>query len=40
MMSNLFNNNNKYYIIQVLKAKASKTILYYTRYGRVGEDGV
>ena len=40
MMSNCANNNNKYYIIQVLKEKASKRFLYYTRYGRVGEDGV
>lgn len=36
-MSNCAQNNNKFYIIQLLKS-GSSTFLY-TRYGRVGEPG-
>ena len=42
--SDLRNNHNKFYIVQVLQRKGvtgpEKTAYLYTRYGRVGADGV
>lgn len=40
MKSDLKANNNKFYIIQVLKEKSSGRLYFYKRYGRVGENGV
>ena len=40
MKSDLKANNNKFYIIQVLKEKSSGRIHMHKRYGRVGENGV
>ena len=36
MNSNCDKNNNKYYIIQVLRHKTTKAFCIHTRYGRVG----
>jgi hypothetical protein len=41
MWSDLKNNHNKYYIVQVLEPKPTNGKAYlWTRYGRVGNDGV
>lgn len=40
MKADCANNNNKFYIIQVLKNKGSAKTFFYTRYGRVGDSGV
>jgi len=41
MWSDLKNNHNKYYIAQVLEPKPANGKAYlWTRYGRVGNDGV
>jgi predicted DNA-binding WGR domain protein len=40
MNTTLASNNNKFYIIQILKSKSANSFLLLTRYGRVGETGV
>lgn len=41
MKADVQNNNNKFYLIQLLQNKANLTqVSVYTRYGRVGETGV
>jgi predicted DNA-binding WGR domain protein len=40
MCSDVKNNHNKFYIIQILQHALYNTIHYWNRYGRVGEDGV
>ena len=38
--TNIMNNNNKFYIIQILQSDTNKSINYlFTRWGRVGFDG-
>ena len=38
--SNIGNNNNKFYILQILKSDAHfKDIIFFTRWGRVGVPG-
>jgi len=39
MQVNLGNNNNKFYIIQVLEDNDNRGFLLWTRWGRVGYDG-
>ena len=39
MKSNLERNNNKYYILQLLKSKSADRCALHIRYGRVGEKG-
>ena len=39
MKSELNDNANKFYIVQVLKQKAINKYFTFTRYGRVGKDG-
>jgi predicted DNA-binding WGR domain protein len=40
MWSDVKNNHNKYYILQVLKSNNREAYHYWNRYGRVGYDGV
>ena len=40
MWSDVKDNHNKFYIMQVLQHKASGTNTLFTRYGRVGDRGV
>ena len=40
MKSELKANNNKFYIVQVLKMKGTNNFYTYVRYGRVGTPGV
>ena len=40
MKSELKANNNKFYIVQVLKKKGTTEYYHFVRYGRVGVDGV
>lgn len=37
--TNMENNNNKYYLIQVLESDNAKSCWMFTRWGRVGEKG-
>lgn len=39
MWSDLKDNHNKYYILQVLEHKTTGKFYYWNRYGRVGYDG-
>ncbi|XP_013790315.1 poly [ADP-ribose] polymerase 3-like [Limulus polyphemus] len=38
--TNIGNNNNKYYVIQLLKNKTAKSYYVWNRWGRVGEPGL
>ena len=40
MKADCLNNNNKFYILQVLKHKQTQQHYLYTRYGRVGDPGI
>ena len=40
LMSDVKNNNNKFYIIQVVQTAGASNIFLFTRYGRVGDRGV
>lgn len=37
--TNIGNNNNKYYVIQLLESDCGRTYIVYTRWGRVGQKG-
>lgn len=40
MCADLKNNNNKFYVCQVLESISNSSTFFWTRYGRVGDQGV